>query len=1031
MRRTIILLVALTLLGTACESGDGETETTTTAAPATTTAPPTTVTTVPPPDDLDPNRLYLNLMWHQHQPLYPKDSDGIVTRPWVRVHATKDYLDMAALVEEFPGLKVTFNLTPVLLLQLEELASGETKDIYWVLSEIPAAALDADQKAFILERFFDTNPRVIARFPRYAELRAIREAGTAYTEQDFRDLQILFNLAWTDPRYLDEEPLASLVAKGRDYDEADKPVLFEVHLDLIRRVAGLHSRLWEEGRIEVTTTPFAHPILPLIYDSAVATEGDPAAIMPSIRFREGRDAQEQVERGLDVAERILGRRPVGMWPAEGAVSDLTVPIISGRGVTWIATGEDVLAPSLGIGSFSRDERDTVIEADLLYRPWKAVPSRQPELPIFFRDRVLSDLIGFQYSGTPAAAAAQDFMQRLADIRDRLEEQGVTGPHIVSVILDGENAWEHYPNDGIDFLRALYGALTDSDFVTTITPSEYLAAFGDRVEALDRVWPGAWFSPNYATWIGEPEEATAWEYLYRTRQFLKRAEGTADPDAYAAAYEKMLFAEGSDWFWWFGDDQTSGNDDYFDQAFRELLGQVYDALGVERPGFVSIPIIPETPVAADRSAGEDLLAVTIDGIFPDDEWADAAAYYEVLEASGTEIDIYFGITPDGLHMRLDSSEPVPPSAGFDLYLTARNGEARARTPGGLLLGFGATALYRWSAADPATLQKAARIPDSAAEEINFSASIPAGFFGSDTDSQLEFTIPMGDLGPVEAGDLIVFRVVPWDDGSELALLPGRGPGAAQVPDISEVDVFLDVSDPIGDDHGPGTYTYPLDAVFSPGSYDLTRVLIGTEGDDLVFTFEVLAAIANPWGSPNGLSVQTFDVYIDRDPGAGTGARRLIDGRNAALEAGNGWEYAITVEGWESALYVSDPDGKTTETKPSIRVITLGEKRKVIVRLPVEVLGGGDPSTWGYAVALMSQEGFPSSGVRRIRDVLPNAEQWRIGGGPPTGITHTRIMDVAWPEEGLQETMLSAWTPADSVAGLADDDLAQVPLLVAGN
>jgi len=1042
MRRIFTLLTVLALVATACDSGDdaattttGESVTTTTATTATTAttqAPEPTTTTAVVADDgeLDPNGFYLNLMWHQHQPLYPKDAGGVVTRPWVRVHATKDYFDMVALLEDFPSVKATFNLTPVLLLQLEELSNG-TKDIYWVLSEVSAAELDEEQQAFILERFFDTNSRIVNRFPRYAELRALRDEGTAYTEQDFRDLQILFNLAWTDPRFLAQEPLASLVAKGEGFAEEDKEILFAEHLRIIQEVTTIHSRLWEQGQIEVTTTPLAHPILPLIFDSATATEGDPSATMPSVRFREGRDAQDQVERGLDVAERLLGRRPVGMWPGEGAVSDFTIPIFSGKGVQWIATGEDVLAPSLDIGEFDRDENDTVIEADLLYRPWKGVPTRQPELPIFFRDRVLSDLVGFQYSGTQAELAAQDFMNRLQDISDRLDEQGAAGPHIVSVILDGENAWENYPNDGIDFLRALYGQLEASDFVTTITPSQYLEAFGDTIEPLDRVWPGAWFSPNYATWIGEEEEATAWEYLWRTRDFLKGVESEIDPDAYAAAYETMLFAEGSDWFWWYGDDQSSGNDDYFDAAFRELLGQVYDAAGFDRPAYVGIPIIPETPVASDRGAGEDLLAVTIDGRFPDGEWDDAAAYTERFEAAGLDLTIASGITPDGLHMRIDSDGILGGAVGFDLYLaTAIDGTIRATTLGDNLLGFGATNLYRWSVADPEALWAAEEMPGVESDEATFSESYPAGSGAVGDGFAVEFTIPIAELGPVEAGDLILFRIVPWDAGIESILLPAGGPGATQVPDISNVDVFLEVTDPGGDDHGPGAYTYPLDVVFPAGSYDLINLQIGTEGDDMVFTFEVVAPIVNSWGSPNGLSVQTFDVYIDQDPGAGTGARILIDGRNAALEEGNGWEYGITVEGWMSAVYVADQAGETVETTPTFRIIALGDKRKVIVRIPLDVLGGGDPTTWGYAVTLMSQEGYTSSGVRRIRDVMPNAEQWRLGGGPATGVSHTRIMDIAWPEEGIQETMLSNGTAAVSIADLGPDDFALVPLLTAG-
>ncbi len=342
---------------------------------------------------------------------------------------------------------------------------------------------------------------------------------------------------------------------------------------------------------------------------------------------------------------------------------------------WVATGEDVLAPSLGLGSFTRDENDTVQEADLLYRPWLGVPRRNEPVAMFFRDRVISDLVGFQYSGTPADEAAADFMGRLQAIKDRLAAEGATGPHVVSVILDGENAWENYPNDGIDFLRALYGALNEADWVRTVTPSQYLEAFGDRVEALDEVWPGAWFSSNYATWIGEPEEATAWDYLWEVRDDLSRFErsGDVNPEALAAAYEKMLFAEGSDWFWWYGADQSSGNDDYFDTAFRELLGQVYDALGQERPAFVSVPIIPETPVLPDQGRRRGAPRGDHRRAVPRDEWATAAAYLD--EENGPAI--YFGLTPDGLHLRLDWTGDCRPS---DRFRPLPRGARGAPTPG---------------------------------------------------------------------------------------------------------------------------------------------------------------------------------------------------------------------------------------------------------------------------------------------------------------------------------------------------------------
>ena len=424
-------------------------------APTTTAGSSSTVVAEP--------RVYLNLMWHQHQPLYPKDFDGVVTRPWVRLHAAKDYLDMAALVGEFPELQVTFNLTPTLLLQLEDLTDGGI-DSYWEHTVIPATDLTVGQRRFVVERFFDVNPRIIDRFPRYGELAAMRTVPPdEWEDQDITDLQVLFNLAWTDPSFLEQEPLAALVEEGRGFHEEDKETVLAEHLRIVGEVIPLHAEMWEGGQIEVTTTPLAHPILPLVADRSLATVGDPTALLPETGFSEVLDADEQVIRGLDTAERLLGRRPQGMWPGEGAVAQLVMSLFSKNGVQWVATGEDVLGQSLDIGSFTRDADDVVAEADILYRPWEATLSRNPPVPTFFRDDLLSDLIGFEYSGMGAEAAADDFMARLEDIADRLDELGYDNPDlppVVSVVLDGENAWESYENDGKDFLRALYTRISE-------------------------------------------------------------------------------------------------------------------------------------------------------------------------------------------------------------------------------------------------------------------------------------------------------------------------------------------------------------------------------------------------------------------------------------------------------------------------------------------------------------------------------------------------------------------------------------------
>jgi alpha-amylase/alpha-mannosidase (GH57 family) len=936
------------------------------------TSPALTSTTIAP--KADPH-FYLNLVWHQHQPRYPLLEDGSVSRPWVRVHATKDYYDMASLVAEYPEVKVTFNLTPILLLQLEELSQG-TKDVYWTLTEVPADQLTDEQRAFVTERFFDVNPQVIDRFPRFRQLAAQR-TDAAFTDADIRDLQVLFNLAWTDPSFLAVEPLASLVEKGEGFIEDDKTVVLGEHQRIIDNVIPLHARLWDEGRIEVITTPFAHPILPLISDTSLASVGDPAGVLPKQRFQEIPDADQHVIRGLDEAERILGRRPVGMWPGEGSVAQLVMSLFSKNGVQWVATGEDVLAKTLDIGSFTRDESDLVEQADLLYRPWSAALRRNDPVPMFFRDGLLSDLIGFEYSGTSAEAAADDFMGRLQDIRDSLDVEDAFAagqPYVVSVILDGENAWEHYPNDGIDFLRALYQRLNDAEFVSTITPTEYLERFGEPEALPNDVWPGAWFQPNFATWIGEEEEATAWDYLYQVRQDLAAAEGVS---GYEEAFRQMMFAEGSDWFWWYGTDQESGDDGYFDTAFRDLLGTVYDALDQQRPDFLSVPIIPARPLLADREP-DGLLTIDIDGQFGD--W-DTAGRYELNE---DPVDaLWWVFDRDNLYLRLVG--PTLESAA--LYLSSPEGERTAVSESGIPLGFGATT------------------------RILLTGDIQA----------FEQVVPLSQLGPLTAGDVLLGRIEV--DGK---LFPAAGPMAFQVPDISNVSVFLDVVDPTGDDHGPGTYTYPSDAVFTAGSYDLEHFSVGTEDDDLVVTFDMVAPVQNPWGSPRALSVQTFDLYIDTDPGGGTGARGLIDGRNASLPQGSGWEFGVTVEGWEPAIYLASPDGTLEETRPSFDVVVFGGEGRVVVRLPLSLLGEGDPATWAYAAVVMSQEGFPSSGVRRVRDVESAAQQFRLGGAP-NDANHTRIIDLAWATAGEQESLLSDYSSADALDGLTPDDFGTVPLI----
>ena len=996
-------------------------------------ASPTVIPTNEPAVEQDV--LYLNLTWHQHQPLYYKDDAGVYTRPWVRVHATKDYYDMAAMVKPYPNVRMTVNITPVLMKQLDDFVINGAKDYYWVLAEKPASQLTEDEKVFLLTRFFDANwDNIIYRFPRYKELLNLR-AGTTpeeiaaalgkFTEQDYRDLQVWFNLAWVDPEFLEQSPLKELVEKGRGFSEEDKSILFEEISRIIALVIPLHKEMQDAGQIEVITTPYAHPILPLIYNSDIAAIGNTTAELPN-RFSWPNDAIAHLDISVEMYQEHFGKAPAGLWPGEGAVSEDIVPLVAQAGYQFMQTGEPVLAQSLGLGTFTRNAAETVQEADELYRPYYVTSENGEQVAVFFRDWVLSDKLGFTYSQTPGEEAAADLMQRLENIRIQLKEQNAEGPHIVSIVLDGENAWEYYPNDGKEFLNAMYRMLNESDTIKMVTPSEYLKLYPQQRE-LDFLFPGAWFSPNYDTWIGETEENTAWDYLGKTRDFLAKYDvlktKTASPEALAEALDYMYLAEGSDWFWWYGSDQDSGVDTYFDAGFRALLANVYKSLGEPVPVFVNVPIIPNAPEQPERAFSGQSTPV-VDGLVAEAEWDNAAQF--TAEGSGVVNSLYYTMDDKSLYFRLDLEEVNVAPDKVGIYLSVPNAVASypfalsADEAENLLLGISASHLFEWT-----PTAKNAYLATAKGWEENQEAAMNA-VIGAEV---LEVEIPLTSFGELSAGDDI--RVVALvEPGSQL--LPQTGPAQIVLPDLGLSEIVFEIQDPEGDDYGPGTYQYPTDAVFSPQNFDIDKFSVATDEKNVIFTFKFFGAVPNPWGSGINLSLQTLDVYIDKDPGKATGNRLLLPGRNASLVAGDGWDIAVWAEGWNYGIYA--PDAATGDPKQlnlSYKIIVDPALQTVTLRVPKEALGEGDPANWGYAAVVLSQDGFPSTGVWRVRDVQETAAQWKIGGATK-GNNQTRILDIAWPADGngTQEDILGTFNQsAGSDDGPANaDDFAQIPLLL---
>jgi alpha-amylase/alpha-mannosidase (GH57 family) len=395
-----------------------------------------------------------------------------------------------------------------------------------------------------------------------------------------RDLQVLSQLAWFDEIVLEEDPqVKDLVAKGRDYSPADQALMGRKQIELCSMVMPAYSKLAKSGQVELSVTPFYHPILPLLCDSNIASVSHPNVSLPH-QFRYPEDARYQIESALDFVQQRLGARPAGMWPSEGSVSDDVFKIASECGVRWMATDNGVLGATLGHAA----------GVDDTYRPW-VWKQGDRSMRLIFRDHFLSDLIGFVYSRMEPAQAASHFLDRIHENVRGLHAQGRDA--LVPIILDGENAWEHYELNGRPFLKELYRLISDDPSLEAVTVSEALK----RVPAgeLARIHPGSWINANYDIWIGASEDNHGWECLLAARElwekFQQSPEAMAlDPARFKMAYQELLIAEGSDWFWWYGPEHSSENRPEFDKLFRDHLANFYRLIGKTPPDELSRTIL---------------------------------------------------------------------------------------------------------------------------------------------------------------------------------------------------------------------------------------------------------------------------------------------------------------------------------------------------------------------------------------------------------------------------------------------------------
>ena len=597
-------------------------------------------------------QIHLCFLWHMHQPFYKDLISGEYKLPWTRLHALKDYYGMVKILEEFPQIRQTFNLVPSMMVQVEEYASGQARDPFFDAAMKPAESLSEQEIQFLLHHSFHAHPgRMIYRYPRYGELfERYGQPGSRSTPapQEMRDLQVLSQLAWFDEYFQENDgEVAGLIHKGRDYTREDQQLMGRKQPELVGQVIPAYKKLAATGQIEISTTPFYHPILPLLCDSNIASVAHPNVPLPN-RFRYPEDARLQLTMAREYIERVFGVAPSGLWPSEGSVSDEVFHLAAECGFTWAATDNGVLARTLGRGAGVEET----------YRPWKWTQGAD-SLQVLFRDHMLSDLIGFVYSGVGAREATNDFLTRIRQNCAGILASGRDA--LVPVILDGENAWEYYDRNGRPFFRTLYGAITADPQMRAVTVTEAFRSMPS--EPLSHIFPGSWINANFDIWIGAEEDNRAWNFLLAAREAYDASSGAVPEADRKLAWEELLIAEGSDWCWWYGPEHDSANRPEFDELFRSHIANVYRALGKMPPEELSRPILQvvHTDTATEPTGR---VQARIDGTLSSYfEWI-GAGVYRVDQRSGSMHgkrfvirELHYGYDEENLYLRVDFREDV--------------------------------------------------------------------------------------------------------------------------------------------------------------------------------------------------------------------------------------------------------------------------------------------------------------------------------------------------------------------------------------
>ena len=601
-------------------------------------------------------KLSIAFYWHMHQPVYQLSPESDYLMPWVRLHAVKDYLDMLLLADKFKNLKLNFNLVPVLLDALIDYGENEYHDIHSRLTVTDIDDLTDDDKEFILSNFFDANfHSMILPNSEYNRLLQKYQSTSEndiniFSAQEYSDLMALFNLVWIDSSFKNMYPeLKKLIKKGKNYSLSDRIKIIEIHREIIRQIIPTYKKFADQGKIEITTSPYYHPIVPIMLDIKDVKKTSTNDLPGNLKME--LDAKMQTEMALDRIEELFGVRPKGIWPSEQCVSAKELDLFKNLGLKWTISDEGILANSINF-EFVRDFRGYLEDPYHLLKSYRY----KNGLDIIFRDSVIPNLIGFEYPNHDPEKAANDLYDRIKSAQHKL----LSSPdenHLLTIAMDGENCWENYTHDGATFLETIYGLIENDPTLETVLISDYLEK--DTPKPLNKISSGSWVNRNFKLWIDEPLKNLAWTYLKQVREdfsnYVKK--NPINPNIEAARKE-LFICEGSDWFWWYCEPNNSGRDNIFDYIFREHLKNIYLYLGLEPPEYLDTPLLSAISKPSRYPKGE--FTPVIDGKTKDDEsWLNAGCISipdgPVLKEDKFYDRICFGYDKDNLYLRFYINE----------------------------------------------------------------------------------------------------------------------------------------------------------------------------------------------------------------------------------------------------------------------------------------------------------------------------------------------------------------------------------------